>query len=156
MTLDLLSVSKRITIVESIGSGADGDSLRGQNVHNFPSGALFYVRASHRMYELRKNIDALVVATGLLNVVDGIGSSSVNGRFVACEQYATATLIAGSVAIDGFCLDQSGSFLISYVTLGGTQGFIRAARTDANTVTVTSSSGSDTSLVVVRFLENPE
>lgn len=155
-SLALLAVEKRVTLVERIGNGADGDSLAGQNVQNFPSGSLFWVRASHRMYELRKNLDSAVVATGALNVVDGIGSSAAHGRFVACQQRATATLVAGTIAVAGFDLTNNGTFLVGYVTAGGTQGFLRAAKTAANVVTVTSSSGSDTSNVTVLFLENPE
>lgn len=154
--LKLLDVQQRLTIVEEIGSATNGDSLAGQNVNTYPAGALFYVRASHRMYELRKNLETAVVATGRLNVVDGVGSSAVAGRFVACEQHGFGTLVGGTIALDGFDLTNNGQFLVSYVAAGGTQGFLHAAKTAANTVTVTSSSGADTSTVVVLLLENTE
>ncbi len=148
--------AKRLTIVESIGTPADGDSLAGQNVNNFQDGALFWVRSSHRMYELRKDLDTDVVATSRLNVVDGIGSSAAAGRFVATQQSGFGTLSGGAVALDGFDLTNNGHFLVSYVSAGGTQGFLHAATTADNTVTITSSSGSDTSVVFVMFVENPE
>jgi|SRR5882724_7338782 len=151
--LALLPPAKRLTIVENIGTPADGDSLAGQNVNNFPAGALFYVQAAHRLYELRKGLDALVVATSRLNVIDGVGSSDAAGRFVAVQQFGTGALSGGSVALDGFDLTNAGFFLVSYITPAGTQGFLRAAKTAANSVTAVSSSGSDTSTVLVVFVE---
>ncbi len=155
-TLKQLDPSQRVTIVEAIGDPSDGESLAGQNVNTYPAGALFYVRASHRMYELRKDLDVAVVATGALNVIDGIGSSAAAGRFVACEQRSFGTLVGGTIAIDGFDLTSGGEFLVGYVLPGGTQGFLRGGQTGPNEVTVTSSSNSDTSTVVVLFLESPE
>lgn len=156
-TLSQLAVEKRLTIVEHLGtSSADGESLAGQNVNNFPAGSLFYVRASHRLYELRKNLDTLVVQTSLFNVIDGVGSSAAAGRFVAVDQWGAVTLAAGSGVLPGFDLSSGGFFLVSYTVAGGTQGFLHAAKTAANTVTVTSSSGSDTSTVLVVFKESPE
>lgn len=156
MGLPQIPPAKRLTEVESIGGGDQGDSLAGQNVNNYQDGALFWVRASHRMYELRKNLNSAVVQTDDLNVVDGIGSSAAAGRFVATQQWATGVLSVGSIAIPGFDIMHGGRFLVSYVSAGGTQGFLHAAQTAVNIVTVTSSSGSDTSTVVVMFLENPE
>ena len=154
--LALLSLAKRLTVVERIGDPSNGDSLAGQNVNNFPAGALFYVRASNRFYQLRKNLDALVVANSLNNVVDGVGSSAAAGRFVAVQQSGTATLSTGTASIPGFDLSAGGNFLCSYVTIGGTPGILHAAVGAANSVTVTSSSGSDTSVVLVVFVEFPE
>ncbi len=156
MTLKQLDPAQRLTIVEGIGDPSDGESLAGQNVNAYPAGALFYVRSSHRMYELRKNLDALVVATGALNVVDGIGSSAVAGRFVATTQYVSGTLSGGTIDIAGFDLGSSGLFQVSPTAFGGTPGFLRAVKVDAHTARVISSSGSDTSTVVVVLLENPE
>lgn len=153
--LALLALSKRLTLVTHIGDASDGDSLRGQNVNLFPDGALFYVAQSNRFYALRKGLASAVVATGLLNVVDGIGSSDANGRFVAVEQRGVGTLTGGTTTIAGWDLSASGFFLVSYNTPGGTQGFLRAAATAANIVTITSSSGSDTSSVNVVFVEAP-
>ncbi len=152
--LALLSVAKRVTIVESVGTPDDGNSLAGQNVNNFPSGALFYVESSHRMYELRKNIDALVAEDGsFFNVVNGVGSSAVAGRFVAQQQFGHGALVAGSLSLDGFDLTNNGFFLVSYITPLGTQGFLHGQKVDANTAAVTSSSGSDTSTVLMVFVE---
>jgi len=155
--LSQAALGKRLTMVENVGSPGDGDSLSGQNVNNFPDGALFYVRASHRMYELRKNLDALVVESDTtLNVRDGVGSSASAGRFVATQQWTFGTLSGGTLAIPGWDLTNNGFFLISVATIGGTPGTLHGAKTAANSMTVTSSSGSDTSTVVVAFLENPE
>lgn len=156
MSLSQLDVSQRLTIVEHIGDPSDGASLAGQNVNAFPAGALFYVRASNRFYNLRKNMDAAVVPVGNFNVVNGVGSSAVNGRFVANDQFSGVTLAGGTATISGFDLTRTGFFVVTYVTPGGTQGFLHAAKTAANIVTVTSSSGSDTSVVSVLYLEAPE
>lgn len=153
--LSQTAIAKRITLVNTIGSAADGDSLRGQNVSNFPEGALFYNRAAHRLYELRKNLDSLVVADNAnFNVVDGVGSSAAAGRFVALNQWASGVLSGGSLVIAGFDLTNSGRFMVGYVLAGGTQGFLHATKTSAASLTVTSSQGADTSTVVVQFLEN--
>lgn len=154
--LSLLTVSKRFTVVEHIGTPDDGDSLAGQNVNNFPEGALFYVSQSNRFYSLRKNLDSLVVATGLFNVVDGIGSSAAAGRFVATEQRSAGALTGGTTTSNGFDLSRGGKFLVSLVTPGGTTGFVHAAKTAANVVTITSSSGADTGTYLVVFVEDPE
>jgi hypothetical protein len=153
--LALLDIHKRYTVVTRIGDGTDGDSLSGQNVNNFPAGALFYVAESNRLYALRKGIPDAVGEQNGLNVVDGIGSSAAAGRFVAVQQFATGVLSAGSAIMTGFDLSAGGHFLVGYVTPGGTQGFLRAAKTADNVVTVTSSSGSDTSTVTVLYLEDP-
>lgn len=89
--LALLPPAKRLTIVENIGTPDEGDSLAGQNVNNFPAGALFYVQASHRLYELRKGLDSLVVATSRNNVVDGIGSSAAANVVTAVSSSGSDT-----------------------------------------------------------------
>ncbi len=151
----LTPVSKRITIVSSVGTPSDGDSLAGQNVNNFPEGALFFVESSNRFYALRKNISSsAVVATPANNVVDGVGSSQEAGRFVALNQIRSATLTGGTVAgITGFDVSSiNGFFIITLVTPGGTPGFVHATITAPNTVSLTSSSGSDTSTYSVVYV----
>ena len=155
-TLSQLAVSKRLTIVEKIGTPDDGESLAGQNVNDFPSGALFYVRSSHRLYELRKNLPSAVVATNANNVVDGIGSSAAAGRFVAVTQWWFGQMTAGSVAIAGFDLSSNGLLLASHQTHDGTVGNLAAVKTTASIATVTSTSNTDTSTVVVQWFEFPE
>ncbi len=150
----LTPVSKRLTIVSSVGTPSDGDSLAGQNVNNFPEGALFFVESSSRFYVLRKNVDAAVVATVANNVVDGVGSSAVDGRFVALTQIRSAVLSAGSATgITGFDVSSvNGFFIITLVSPGGTPGFVHATITAPNTVSLTSSSGSDTSTYSVVYV----
>jgi len=150
-----LPVAQRIVVVTHIGDESDGDSLAGQNVNAFPAGVLFYVAQSNRFYALRKNLPSAVGEQNGLNVVDGVGSSATAGRFIAVQQFATGVLSAGSAVMTGFDLSAGGHFLVGYVTPGGTQGFLRAAKTADNVVTVTSSSGSDTSTVTVLYLEDP-
>ncbi len=155
--LALTPVAQRVTLVQSLLSGSDGDSLAGQNVNHYPDGALFYVAENHNFYQLKKNLNATVVATNARNVVDGIGSSATNGRFVAMQQSAAATLTGGTVAVPGFDFSASDGtfgasswyFLVTQVTPGGTPGILHAAATAVNIVTVTSASGSDTSSVIV-------
>jgi len=148
----LISVSKRITIVDSVGTPDDGESLAGQNVNNFPEGALFFVRATGRLYALKKNVNAAVVATGANNVVDGIGSAQDTGRFVALKQWRTVTLTGGSATgITGFDLTGTGTFEITLVTPGGTPGFVHAAITAPNTLSLTSTNGADTSTYSVAY-----
>lgn len=154
--LALTTVSKRLTLVDRIGAdGSNGDALSGVDVNLYPEGALFYVRASNRLYTLRKNLDPAVVATNAENVVDGIGSSATAGRFVAVDQWTTGTLSAGTVVLSGFDLTRGGFFQVTYVTPGGTQSFLRAAKTAVNQATVTSGSNADTSVVLVVFKESP-
>lgn len=153
--LALLPPSKRYVVVTHIGDETDGDSLAGQNVNNFPAGALFYVAESNRLYTLRKNLPDAVGSQNGVNVVDGVGSSAEAGRFVAVQQYGVTQLSNGTGVITGLDLSAGGFFLVSYVTASGTQGFIRAAKTADNVVTVTSSSNSDNSQVLVVFLESP-
>jgi hypothetical protein len=152
--LALTPVSKRITIVSSVGTPADGDSLAGQNVNNFPEGALFFVESSSRFYALRKNVNAAVVATPANNVVDGVGSSAEAGRFVALMQLRSAVLTAGSATgITGFDVSRvNGFFIITLVTPGGTPGFVHATITAPNTVSLTSSNGADTGTYSVVYV----
>lgn len=154
--LKLLDPSQRLTIVDRIGAdGSNGDSLSGQNVNEYPEGALFYVRASNRFYELRKNLDTLIAPNALENVVNGIGSSAVAGRFIAVQQIGTGALSGGTILIPGFDLTNGANIMAFYITPGGTQGFLRAAKTAANSLTVTSSQGADTSTVGVVVFEFP-
>ncbi len=150
-----LAVSKRLTIVSKIGTPADGESLAGQNVNDFPAGALFYVEQSNRFYVLRKNLDSAVVASNLENVVDGIGSSAAAGRFVAVQQFAAVTLLGGTATVSGFDLERGGAFLVSLQTPGGTTGFVHAVKTTNTTATVTSSNGADTGSYTIVFVEQP-
>lgn len=160
-----VAVIDRLNIVDSIGTtgdGSDGQSLRGQNVAAFPEGVLMWVRDSNRLYKLKKNIGGTVAddTTGNQNVVASIGSSLAAGLWIAETQQATATLVANeggsSVSIAGFDLSSGGHFHVSYVTPGGTQGFLHAVITNDHTVTVLSSNAGDTSVVFLTFYEMPE
>jgi hypothetical protein len=151
----LMTVAQRLTIVDSIGDTAEGDSLAGLNVNGFSEGALVWVRPSNRFYQLKKNLATPVIAdvSPFLNVVAGVGSSSVDGLWVATNQFAVVTLVGGTKTAIGFDLTANGFFACSYVAAGGTQGFLHAVATDDVTVTVSSSSVSDTSQVLVQFIQ---
>lgn len=160
-----IAVGKRVTILDTIGAIGDdsnGQSLRGQNVQNFPEAALFYVRNSNRMYKLKKNMSVAVAqdTTGMDNVVNGIGSSAVNGRFVALTQMNLITLVpneGGSTGtLAGWDVNPDGWFHVSYSRFGGTQGFLRAATASETTVEVFSSNAGDSSDVFVTYYETPE
>lgn len=160
-----MGVGKRVTILDSVGTTGDhsnGQSLRGQNVQNFPSSSLFYVRDSNRMYRLKKNMAVAIVedGTGMCNVVNGIGSSAENGRFVALEQMGFGSLTGGesggTVTIAGWDVNPDGYFHVTHVTLEGTPGFLMAGVASETTVTVTSSSDTDTSDVFVTYYQTPE
>lgn len=157
MSLALLTVEKRLTIVTSIGTGADGDSLAGLNVNEFPAGALVYVLSTDRFYRLKKNLDPAVIAdTGIYhNVVDGIGSSAAAGRWVATQQVATITLVNGTANLSGFDLSTAGFFMVSPVELIGTPGFTTADTTTVAEVTVTSASNTDDSVYGLLYIEVP-
>lgn len=150
-----IPAAQRLTLVSHIGTGDDGDSLAGQNVQAFPDGALFYVTNIRRLYELVKNLPDTVLPIGSPNVVNGLGSSAVNGRFVAVQQAGEGVLVAtggGSVVtLDGWYTPGAQQNILAavYVTPGGTQGFLHAARANDHSVTVTSSSATDTSTVLV-------
>ena len=158
-----IAVGKRVTILDTIGEAgddSDGQSLRGQNVQNFPEAALFYVRNSNRMYKLKKNQSNAIGedTTGMDNVVNGIGSSAVNGRFVALVQMNVITLGAGGTGtIAGWDVNPDGWFHCSYVTFGTSPGFLRAEAASETTVTVHSSDGESTGgTVFVTYYETPE
>lgn len=141
---------QRITLVATIGSESDGDSLQGQNVNNFPAGALVYVASTKRFYALRKDLSVTQVEGASGNVVNSVGSVATGARWVACEQSDVGTLVAGSLVLSGWALASTDVyFLVSVVTVGGTAGTLHAARTTDHSVTVTSSNGADTSVVVV-------
>jgi hypothetical protein len=140
------SVAERLTLVATVGLGSDGDSLAGQNVNNFPDGALFYVASSKRFYALQKNLPVTVVASGNGNVIDGVGSSSVAGRFVACLQSDLLTLSGGTLTQIGWSLpNPSGyNFLATLVNAhSSTTGFVTVARATDHSITVTSAQGAD-------------
>ncbi len=162
-----IAVGDRFTILDSIGApgnGSDGQSLRGQNVQMFPEGAIFYVCDSNRFYKLKKNQSIAIAedTTGMDNVINGIGSSAVNGRFVATVQMAVITLTPGgesgtsSGTAPGWDVNPGGWFHVSYVTFGGTTGALRAFVASETTVTAESNSGSDSSDVFVTYYETPE
>jgi len=160
-----IGVGKRVTVLNSVGTQgdkSDGQSLRGQNVNSFPAATLFYVRASNRMYRLKKNMAvAIAEDTGtMLNVINGLGSDAAAGRFVALVQMGFGTLEGGEgtsfVDIDGFDVNPDGWFHVSYTSFGGTQGSLMAEVISETTVRVTSSSGSDTSNVFVTYYQIPE
>lgn len=159
-----MGVGKRVTILNTVGvqdDKSDGQSLRGQNVNNFPAASLFYVRDSDRMYRLKKNMAIAITEdiSGMCNVIDGIGSDAEHGRFVALRQMGRGTLDPGegesTVAINGWDVNPDGWFHVSYIDFAGTQGSLKAAATSETQVTVTSSSGSDTSEVFVTYYQTP-
>ncbi len=159
-----IAVGKRVTILDTIGAIGDdsnGQSLRGQNVQNFPDAAIFYVRNSNRMYKLKKNMSVAIAqdTTGMDNVVNGIGSSAVNGRFVALVQMNVITLGEGGTgSIAGWDVNPDGWFHCTYTgTFGTSPGFLRAEAASETTVTVHSSDGESTGgTVFVTYYETPE
>lgn len=145
----------RLTLVDNIGTPADGGSLAGQNVNAFPDGALFYVANTNRFYRLKKNLPTGVIADSSSNhnVVGGVGSSLAAGFFVACQQQGVFTMTAGSATVSGLDLSTAGSFLVSYVTISGTAGTVHGAITNVGLATFTSNQGSDASTMVFVFVE---
>lgn len=161
----LISVGYRLTIVDAIGQqgdDSDGNSLRGLNVNKLPEGALVFVRNSNRFYKLKKNLasDVAQDVSGNDNVINSIGSSAVNGRWVAVLQMANLQLVAteggSQVTTAGFDLTAPGNWHITYQQPGGTQGFLRATSISDTQVTVFSSSATDTSRVFVTFYESSQ
>ncbi len=145
-----------------MGNGSNGQSLRGQNVQAYPDGALFYVRDSNRLYKLKKNQAIAIVedTTGMDNVVNGIGSSTVNGRFVALVQMGVGTLAVGesqaSVQISGFDVNPQGWFHVSHTAFAGTPAQLLANVVNDTTIVVFASNNLDTSQVFVTYYETPE
>lgn len=152
--------AQRITLVDSLSVGAVGDTLQNVNPALYPDGALFFVNATQRMYSLQKNLPVTITAgDGNGNVVAAIGADHIEGFFVACQQSALVTLSGSGTATSiGWSLPNSSGyhFLVSLVSIGGTQGFVRAARTDDHTVTVTSLQGADTGTYFVVLIPSGE
>lgn len=150
--LTLTPPAQRVTLVSGIGVGSDGDSLAGQNVNNFPDGALFFCADTKRTYMLQKNLPVTVVAGNANgNVVAGIGSDHTAGFFVACLQADTFILSGGTLTQIGWSLPvgQNYDFLVSLITPGGTPGFPHAARATDHSVTLTSTQDADTGTYLV-------
>lgn len=148
--------TSRLTLVENIGTPADGGSLAGQNVNAFPEGALFFVRTTNRFYRLKKNLNVLVIAdqNGGLNVVNGVGSSAAAGRFVACQQQGTVTLGSGGTGtVSGLDLSTAGFFLLSATATSGTVGVTTGAITTVAQATFSSTQAADRSSLVFVFVE---
>ncbi len=160
-----IGVGDRLTILSSIGEigdGSDGQSLRGQNVNKFPNTALFYVRYSARFYRLKKDMAIAIVedTTGMENVVNGLGSDAVAGRFVAVRQMGIGTLVpnevSSTVVISGFDVNPGGWFHVTHDSFGsGTPGILRAFASSETEVTVVSTSGSDNGIVFVTYYQTP-
>lgn len=148
---------QRLTLVQSIGTTADGDSLAGLNVQALPAGALAYVADTNRFYRLKKNLDPLVLAdTGIWqNVVAGVGSSSVNGMWVAVQQTASVTLVGGTTPapIVGFDLSHAGDFMVGLVSPIGTTGFVHGVAATAASATFTSTQGADDGVYLATYVE---
>jgi len=162
-----IAVGLRVTIVDKVGAqgvDSDGQSLRGLNVNAFPNAALVFVRNSNRMYRLKKNQAISIVedTSGMDNVVNSIGSSATNGRWVALVQMGIGTLALtgesspSAVVISGFDVNPGGWFHVSYTSFAGTPGSLRAEVDSETTVLVTSSSDTDQSGVFVTYYETPE
>ena len=159
-----IGVGKRVTILNTVGvqdDKSDGQSLRGQNVNAFPAAMLFYVRDSNRMYRLKKNMAVAISEdiSGMANVINGLGSSAVAGRFVALVQMGTGDLVANEsgsfVDIAGFDVNPGGWFHVSYTAFGGTEGALMAEAISETTVRVTSKSTTDTGSVFVTYYQTP-
>lgn len=158
-----IGVGLRVTYVDRIGnSGADGQSLRGLNVNNFPDSALVWVRDSNRMYKLKKNMAISIVqdVSGMFNVVDSVGSNATDGRWVALVQMGIGTLafaegLGAHVTIPGFDVNPGGWFHVSHTAFGGTSGSLKGEAATETTVTVTSSNDADTGDVFVTYYETP-
>lgn len=151
--------AQRITLVDSLSVGAIGDTLENVNPALYPDGALFFVNATQRMYCLQKNLPVTITAGDSAgNVVSPIGSDHIEGFFVACQQSAVVTLSGGAQTSIGWALPNASGyhFLATLVTVGGTTGFVHAARTDDHTVTVTSTQGADTGTYFVVLIPSGE
>lgn len=161
-----IGVGLRLTIVEvigEIGNDSNGQSLRGLNVNAFPDAALVWVRNSNRMYKLKKNmaIASAQDVTGMYNVVNSVGSSAVNGRWVAVLQMGLASLeaneLGSTTTIGGFETGGiAGFFHCTYQTKRGTLGILTAEVTSETEISVFSTSTTDTSDVFVTFYETPQ
>ncbi len=163
-----IGVGDRLTIVDKVGApgnGSDGQSLRGLNVNKFPDAALVFVRNSNRMYRLKKNQAVSIVedTSGMDNVVNGIGSNNVTGRWVAVVQMGTGVLSPGTegspavVVIPGFDVNPGGFFHVNYTEApSGAAGGLWATVSTETSVQVFSSETSDTTQVFVTYYETPE
>lgn len=141
--------AQRVTLVATVGTKGDGDSLAGLNVHDLPAGALAYVLDTNRLYVLRKDLSTTQVEGASGNVINSVGSADTGFRWVAVQQCDVAVLVNGTATLNGWALGSPEFFLVSVVTAGGSAGTLHAARTTDHSVTVTSSDAEDTSTVLV-------
>lgn len=144
----------RVTLVQTVAPVAGaGPSLQEIDSSVMPDGALAFVVGGNRWYRLKKTSTATLDTTSTFsNVV----AASNGGRWVAQIQLSQVVLVAGSATlVNQFDTSGGGYFTVSGLSNGasGTPGNRFAVKTNATTVTVTSSSGSDTSSVLVQYLE---
>lgn len=82
----------------------------------------------------------------------GGGVSIKSGTNARC---GTATLVAGTVTVSNTSVTANTRVMCTVQAPGGTQGFISTSKVNATSFTITSTSGTETSVVAWELVENP-
>lgn len=142
----------RLHLVNSIlATNSDGPCLSDLSVAGVPEGALAFVIGLNAFYRYKpRSVATPDTTTGYRNVVKAAGP----GNWVRQIQMASVALTGGTATITSkFDLSGSGDFVVSGASNAGTVGERVAVKTSVTVATVNSSSGSDTSVVLVQYIE---
>jgi hypothetical protein len=146
------SADLRVTLVQTVvPTVGAGPSLQEIDSATLPDGALAFVVGGNRWYRLKKTS---AVAADTTSTLHNVVPAANGGNWVASIQMAQVVLVGGAATLNNeFDLTGGGYFIVSGLSTLGTPGFRVANKASSTSVSVTSSSGSDTSSVLVQYLE---
>lgn len=151
--LSLTPAALRLTLVYGIVPVAgEGASLQEIDSEGLPDGALAYSVYKNAFYRLKKT--STVVPDTISNF-NNVVAASGGGNWVRTVQMAQVLLASGSGTITNQ-FDLTGGtaqYVVSLVAAGGTTGNLSATKTAAAVATVSSTSGSDSSVVLVQVFQ---
>ncbi len=151
--LPFAPASQRLTLVYGAAPVAgEGPSLQEIDSDGLPDGAIVYCVYKNAFYRLKKTSTTAIDTTSTFN---NVVAASGGGRWVRTLQMAYAALTGGTTTFTNM-FDMTGGlsmFVVSLITPGGTPGYLHATKTSETVATATSTSGSDTSVVLVQVYQ---
>ncbi len=146
--LPFTPASQRLTLVYGVTPVAgQGPSLQEIDSEGLPDGALVYCELRNAFYRLKKTSALAQDTTNYANIV----AASGGGNWVRVVQAVQGLLVAGTVTFTGLDVPDVNTprFSVSLVTPHGTPGYLYAFQASPTSVTVLSTSNTDTSLVLL-------
>ncbi len=144
----------RVTLVYGVVPVVgEGPSLSEIDSSGLPDGALAFSVYKNALYRLKKSSTVVPDTTSNFN---NVVAASGGGNWVRTVQLAQVSLTGGAGSIvDKFDLTGgTAQYVVTPVVVAGTPGSLTATKSAPATVTVASSSGSDTSAVLVQVIQN--